>query len=412
VHIIGDEIMTMMNQPPTRASRNRFPEGDENDNRRESSLAYTVSTSASGDYDDDDYEDDTFEEDDEDNDVAARSREIVNDRVSGSNYNRRSASPYYDEDDDLYSRAPGDKLRRSLTGDTEIEEELDNFEDDPKKKLDRSLSIEGEDELILIPSTKPESKEVAQGTRIEPQPTRPLSVPSSSSSSSRHFAPTRATSQPGTSSRKQSVVISPHISDDPPMIQRASYVSPPVSRSSKSSQNRRSRSDNWIRDRKWVLGDKIGHGSFGEVFQGMNKETGQLFACKALPVVGKQAEVDKLAEEIDLMRGLLNPHIVAYLGTLVDEVKSMVYIFQEWVPGGSVAHLLKKFGPFHEDVVRNYTRQILFGLQYLHDHNIVHRDVKGGNILVDDTGTVKLADFGASRKFDLDGTQATTTIRG
>lgn len=80
--------------------------------------------------------------------------------------------------------------------------------------------------------------------------------------------------------------------------------------------------------------------------------------------------------------------------------------------GGSIAHLLKKFGPFREEVVRNYTRQILLGLQYLHDHNIVHRDIKGGNVLIDDVGTVKLADFGASRKFDLDGTQATTTIRG
>lgn len=51
----------------------------------------------------------------------------------------------------------------------------------------------------------------------------------------------------------------------------------------------------------------------------------------------------------------------------------MVYIFQEWVPGGSITQLLKKFGSFSETVVRKYTRQILRGLQYLHDNTIVHR---------------------------------------
>lgn len=69
----------------------------------------------------------------------------------------------------------------------------------------------------------------------------------------------------------------------------------------------------------------------------------------------------------------------------------LVYIFQEWVPGGSVAHLLKKFGPFPLDTVQNYTRQILRGLHYLHCNHIIHRDIKGGNILVDDVGIVKLA---------------------
>ena len=74
---------------------------------------------------------------------------------------------------------------------------------------------------------------------------------------------------------------------------------------------------------------------------------------------------------------------------------------------------LKKFGPFALGVVRNYTRQILFGLQYLHDNGIIHRDIKGGNILVDDVGTVKLADFGASAKLSqFNKTQETTTVKG
>ena len=75
-----------------------------------------------------------------------------------------------------------------------------------------------------------------------------------------------------------------------------------------------------------------------------------------------------------------------------------LHIFLEFVPGGSIAGLLSKFGPFAERVVAVYTRQILEGLAYLHRNQIMHRDIKGANILVDNTGVVKLADFGASRQ--------------
>ncbi len=81
--------------------------------------------------------------------------------------------------------------------------------------------------------------------------------------------------------------------------------------------------------------------------------------------------------------------------------------------GGSIAHLLKLFQPFQEGVIRNYTRQILQGLCYLHEHGIIHRDIKGGNVLVDESGIVKLADFGASTTLSQFGeTQQTSTIKG
>ena len=68
------------------------------------------------------------------------------------------------------------------------------------------------------------------------------------------------------------------------------------------------------------------------------------------------------------------------------------------MPGGSIASLLTRFGAFAEKLVAVYTRQILEGLHYLHTHHIMHRDIKGANILVDNAGCVKLADFGASRR--------------
>eukprot|EP01041_Mallomonas_annulata_P007685 gene7685-15732_t len=160
--------------------------------------------------------------------------------------------------------------------------------------------------------------------------------------------------------------------------------SPTKSRASSSASGRRLKTT-WIAEDKWRLGEKIGSGSFGDVFQGMN-DKGKLFAVKRLQMGGKKADLISLVDEIDLMR--------------------------PWIPGGSVAHLLKRFGPFEVGVVRRYTMQILCGLQYLHSHNIVHRDIKGGNILIDDDGTVKLADFGASTVIEMGETQATSTIKG
>eukprot|EP01038_Epipyxis_sp_PR26KG_P004524 gene4524-6389_t len=168
---------------------------------------------------------------------------------------------------------------------------------------------------------------------------------------------------------------------------------------------------NWIKHNDWRLGEKIGSGSFGDVYQGMN-DKGKLFAVKRLNVKEKSSEVDNLLQEIQLMRNLSHPHIVQYLGASVDPKEPIMNIFQEWVPGGSVAHLLKKFGPFSIGVVRSYTKQILEGLTYLHSNGIIHRDIKGGNILVDDSGKVKLADFGASTTVSFDKTQETTTIKG
>ena len=177
-------------------------------------------------------------------------------------------------------------------------------------------------------------------------------------------------------------------------------------------KKRRTRVAGWIRERQWSLGDKIGSGSFGEVYQGMNHQ-GRLFAVKQLHIAGQRNVVDELANEIQLMRDYIHPNIVGYLGAEVDEQQGVVNIFQEWVPGGSLAHLLKRFGAFNEHVVANYTRQILSGLHFLHTNGIIHRDIKGGNVLVDESGSVKLADFGASTKVNaFDRTQETISFKG
>jgi hypothetical protein len=95
-------------------------------------------------------------------------------------------------------------------------------------------------------------------------------------------------------------------------------------------KRRKTKMASWIANHKWTLGEKIGSGSFGEVYQGMN-DHGRLFAVKQLHIAGQMKVVDELANEIQLMRDYAHPNVVGYLGAEVDEKKGVVNIFQEWV---------------------------------------------------------------------------------
>lgn len=127
-----------------------------------------------------------------------------------------------------------------------------------------------------------------------------------------------------------------------------------------------------IKKGKWTLGSQIGKGSFGIVRMGMNKETGTLMAVKIIQA--NRFIMKDIRREIELLKCLEHINIVKYYGAEMDRA---LYIFQEWVPGGSVTSLLNKFGPFSMQVVRVYLQQVLAGLTYLHDHSILHRDIKG-----------------------------------
>eukprot|EP00742_Colponemidia_sp_Colp-10_P005803 GILJ01006206.1.p1 GENE.GILJ01006206.1~~GILJ01006206.1.p1 ORF type:complete len:573 (+),score=81.34 GILJ01006206.1:77-1795(+) len=153
---------------------------------------------------------------------------------------------------------------------------------------------------------------------------------------------------------------------------------------------------------QWVRGQLIGSGAFGKVYLGLNQNTGELLAIKHVKISGDPEllakEVASLKHEIGLLRDLSHPNIVRYLHTEVCEDKTAVDILLEYVPGGSIRSILDRFGRLDEKVVRLYTKQILAGLVYLHDHGIIHRDIKSANILVDHDGTVKVSDFGASKR--------------
>jgi hypothetical protein len=202
---------------------------------------------------------------------------------------------------------------------------------------------------------------------------------------------------------------------------------------------------------EWVRGVKLGHGTFGMVYLALNQHTGALFAVKQVPITataggvaaaaapaaahrgtsgGRQQQmttvrsdgvevgtagsgvegggesterenkqIRALQKEINLMRKLEHPHIVSYISSEWDKENRVFNIFLEYVSGGSLSSMLTQFGPFEDRLVRLYTNHIVSGVQYLHDKGIAHRDIKGANVLVNDKGIAKLADFGCSKQF-------------
>ncbi|KAI9700348.1 MAG: ATP binding [Candelina mexicana] len=159
---------------------------------------------------------------------------------------------------------------------------------------------------------------------------------------------------------------------------------------------------------QWMKGNLIGQGSFGSVYIALHSMTGELMAVKQVETptsAGSQIDakkknmVEALQREIALLKGLEHPNIVQYLGSSTDE--DYLNIFLEYVPGGSVAGMLNQYGHFPEPLIRNFVRQILIGLSYLHGQDIIHRDIKGANVLVDNKGGIKISDFGISKRVEL-----------
>ncbi|CAM1293500.1 Uncharacterised protein g754 [Pycnogonum litorale] len=155
-------------------------------------------------------------------------------------------------------------------------------------------------------------------------------------------------------------------------------------------------------DLHWVKGPLLGAGAFSTCYQARDVQSGTLMAVKQASFCRNTDEEQEkvmatIKEEIIMMAKLDHLNIVRILGAT--QQAEHFNMFFEWMSGGSIASLLDKYGPFTEPVVINYTKQVLEGLTYLHNNQILHRDLKGANLLVDSTGRhLRIGDFGAAAK--------------
>ena len=152
-----------------------------------------------------------------------------------------------------------------------------------------------------------------------------------------------------------------------------------------------------ILTQKYSLADEIGHGASGTVYKGLNLQTGAFVAIKKVALRGEtKDQLQLLQREIDLLKLLKNPYIVEYRESF--NTSDTLYIVMEFIENGSLQTIVKKFGRLPERLLMAYIPQVLEGLAFLHEQGVVHRDIKGANILISSGGRVKLADFGVAAK--------------
>ncbi|XP_055686075.1 serine/threonine-protein kinase mig-15 isoform X12 [Lutzomyia longipalpis] len=149
----------------------------------------------------------------------------------------------------------------------------------------------------------------------------------------------------------------------------------------------------------------VGNGTYGQVYKGRHTKTGQLAAIKVMDVTEEEEQEIKL--EINVLKKYSNHrNIATYYGAFIKKSPAgkddQLWLVMEYCGAGSVTDLVKstKGQSLKEEWIAYICREILRGLSYLHTNKVIHRDIKGQNVLLTDNAEVKLVDFGVSAQLD------------
>ncbi|KAJ3045219.1 Serine/threonine-protein kinase 24 [Rhizophlyctis rosea] len=147
-------------------------------------------------------------------------------------------------------------------------------------------------------------------------------------------------------------------------------------------------------DSRFVKLERIGKGSFGEVYKGIDKRTNQVVAIKVLDLDTDDDEITDVRKEITLLLHCDSEHVTRYHGSFLNGTK--LWIIMDYAAGGSMRNILAS-GPIDERHIAIIAREVLLALVYLHKSaEIIHRDIKAANILLTHDCKVKLCDFGVA----------------
>ncbi|WOL07776.1 hypothetical protein Cni_G16524 [Canna indica] len=146
---------------------------------------------------------------------------------------------------------------------------------------------------------------------------------------------------------------------------------------------------------KYELLHELGKGSYGAVYKARDIKTSELVAVKVISLTEGEEGYEDIRGEIEMLQQCSHPNVVRYFGSFQGE--EYLWIIMEYCGGGSIADLMNTTDePLDENQIAYICREALKGLSYLHSIFKVHRDIKGGNILLTEQGEVKLGDFGVA----------------
>jgi serine/threonine protein kinase len=145
-----------------------------------------------------------------------------------------------------------------------------------------------------------------------------------------------------------------------------------------------------------VTKQQIGRGAFSTIFKGYDSNNGNVFAVKEISIAGKKKVEENVKKELNILKRLNHNNIVQIHDYFFDNTNKVIYIIMDYFKNGDLSKFIK--GKVLKEIyAKKYMSQLKAGLEYLYNNNIMHRDLKPHNILIDDNNDIKITDFGFAR---------------